>query len=73
MKSKRLADGLKEFDPNMRIGFSPDDINYRDADFEAVRGTPQNHPQLNAIHELLSCYGQAEGPAGIKTIYNGRT
>ena len=56
MKSKRLADGLKEFDPNMRIGFSPDDINYRDADFEAVRGTPQNHPQLNAIHEHYTSY-----------------
>lgn len=40
----------------MRIGFSPDDIAYRDADFEAVRGTPQDNPQLNAIHEHYTAY-----------------
>ncbi|MCM1021893.1 MAG: DUF4954 family protein [Muribaculum sp.] len=61
MESKRMADGLKEFDESMQIGFSPDDKKYREADFMAVRGTPQDNTQLQAIHnhyttDLNNCY-----------------
>lgn len=61
MENRRITDGMKEFDRKMLIGFSPDDKNYIEMDFNAVRGNPQDNPQLKAIHEhyvkdLNNCY-----------------
>lgn len=61
MEKRRIADGMKEFDGKMHVGFSPDDKNYVDKDFNAVRGIPQDNSQMKAIHEhyikeLNNCY-----------------
>lgn len=71
MEKRRLTDGLKEFDEKMRIGFAPDDKDFTELDFNAVRGNPQDSPQLNAIHEhyikdLNNCYHAMNK---LKTVY----
>ncbi len=61
MEQKRVADGIEEFSDNMKIGFGSDDKDMVQADFEAVRGNPEDNEQLKAIHDhytsdLNTCY-----------------
>lgn len=50
LDSTRLADGMREYADSARVGFGIGGDDCRDADFMAVRGTPDDNPQMQCIH-----------------------